>query len=235
MVVEFLSIHRHRRRQLVWVTCHNEAVNFLAEQPPRPTFRALRGFIQKDGLEFLAREQPIVAHRYGRKINAVVGAVVGEVFPHNSVGGQLVTTNIEDGVKTGYFEVELTQASACGSMYFHVGMFRPGLDHSVLRYGTGDGWVLRCSNGNLWNYSAARIPVGDPLGALKVGDRVGVLVDLEEKEGRQGGSIRFFVNGEQFGPGFESGVTGPLVPGVRMWTAGQKVTLLPDAQRPAGF
>jgi hypothetical protein len=142
-----------------------------------------------------------------------------------------VTTNIEDGVKTGYFEVELTQGCAFGR--FHVGMFRPGLDHSGSGYRAGDAWVLRTSNGSCCDYSDG--PVGDRPGGLKVGDRVGVLVDLEEKGGRQGGSIRFFVNGVQFGPGFEKGVTGPLVPGVRMYFAGQKVTLLPDAQRPAGF
>jgi hypothetical protein len=75
----------------------------------------------------------------------------------------------------------------------------------------------------------------DHQGKLKVGDRVGVLVDLKKKEGRQGGSITFFVNGTKFGSSFESGVTGPLVLGVRIYTEGQKVTLLPDAQRPASF
>jgi hypothetical protein len=64
---------------------------------------------------------------------------------------------------------------------------------------------------------------------------VGVLMDLEEKEGRQGGSIQFFVNGAKFGSGFESGVTGPLVLGAQMIFQGQKVTLCPDAQKPAGF
>jgi hypothetical protein len=47
---------------------------------------------------------------------------------------------------------------------------------------------------------------------LKEGDWMGVLVDLEEKEGRHGGS--FFVNtvnGAQFGAGFKSGVIKPLV------------------------
>jgi hypothetical protein len=34
---------------------------------------------------------------------------------------------------------------------------------------------------------------------------------------------------------FESGVTGPLVLGVQLYQTGQTVTLLPDAQRPAGF
>jgi hypothetical protein len=43
---------------------------------------------------------------------------------------------------------------------------------------------------------------------LKLVDRVGVLVDQEEKEGREGGSILFFVNSVKFGSGFESEVLG---------------------------
>ena len=148
---------------------------------------------------------------------------------NNTNRWQLVTTNIEDGAKTGYFEVELTQGS-----FVQVGMFWPGLDHSK-NYGcrAGDGWVLRTSTGSYCDYT--RGTVGDRLGWLKVGDRVGVLVDLEEKEGREGGSILFFVNGVKFGSGFTSGMAGPLVLGVEMLCADQKVTLLPDAQRPAGF
>jgi hypothetical protein len=149
----------------------------------------------------------------------------------------LVTANVEvggaDGVKSGYFEVELTQDTKDKSLNFQVGMFRPGLDHSsVVPYEPGDGWALIASSGGRCNYNGVG---ADRQGQLKVGDRVGVLVDLEEKEGRQGGSIQFFVNGAKFGSGFESGVISPLVFGVRMGGEGQNATLLPDAQRPAGF
>jgi hypothetical protein len=151
---------------------------------------------------------------------------------------QLVTANVEvggaDGVKAGYFEVELTEDEDSEEMFFYVGMFRPNLDHENKVYGQGDGWVLDAKPGGFYNLNADD-GVIDEQGKLKVGDRVGVLVDLEEKEGRQGGSIRFFVNGVQFGSGFESGMTGPLVLGVLMCEQGQKVTLLPDAQRPADF
>ena len=51
---------------------------------------------------------------------------------------------------------------------------------------------------------------------LKVGDRVGVLVDLDGGEGSNGGSVRFFVNGSEYGPGFKSGVRGPVVLGVEL-------------------
>jgi hypothetical protein len=157
--------------------------------------------------------------------------------PDNAFQSSLVTSTVEvggaDGVRTGYFEVELTQDGDYECMDFHVGMFRPGLDHSAVAYGPGSSWVLCADNGGRGRYGG---PAFDCQGRLKVGDRVGVLVDLEEKEGRQGGSITFFVNGVKFGSGFESGVTGPLMLGVTLLPdEGQKVTLLPDAQRPVWF
>jgi hypothetical protein len=119
--------------------------------------------------------------------------------------------------------------------YINVGMYRPSLDHnSCTDHRQGDGWLLSVSSGGVYECGGDRTSA-DKQGKLKVGDKVGVLVDLEEKEGRQGGSIQFFVNGANFGAGFESGVTGPLVLGVEMEFIGQTVTLLPDAQSPAGF
>ena len=64
---------------------------------------------------------------------------------------------------------------------------------------------------------------------------MGVLVDLDGGEGGDGGSVRFFVNGSEYGPGYKSGVTGPVVLGVELMQAAQVVTLLPDAQKPAGL
>ena len=59
-------------------------------------------------------------------------------------------------------------------------------------------------------------------------------MDLDGGEGGDGGSVRFFVNGSEYGPGFKSGVTGPVVLGVQLFWRCQVVTLLPDAQKPAG-
>ena len=64
---------------------------------------------------------------------------------------------------------------------------------------------------------------------------MGVLVDLDGGEGGDGGSVRFFVNGSEYGPGFKSGVKGPVMLGVQLSGIGQVVTLLPDAQEPAGL
>ena len=63
---------------------------------------------------------------------------------------------------------------------------------------------------------------------------MGVLVDLDGGEGGDGGSVRFFVNGSEYGAGFKSGVVGPVVLGVELVYTSQKVTLLPDAEKPAG-
>ena len=59
-------------------------------------------------------------------------------------------------------------------------------------------------------------------------------MDLDGGEGGEGGSVRFFVNGSEYGSGFKSGVKGPVVLGVQLCLESQVVTLLPDEQKPAG-
>jgi hypothetical protein len=70
---------------------------------------------------------------------------------------------------------------------------------------------------------------GDEAGGIKQGDRVGVLLDLG------GGSLRFFRNGAQHGPGYGAGsVAGPVVAAVQMVNPSDSVRLciLPNAQQP---
>jgi hypothetical protein len=56
-----------------------------------------------------------------------------------------------------------------------------------------------------------------------------VLLDLDN------GSLRFFKNGVQHGPGYAAGsVTGPVVAAVQMYNKNESVRLLPDAEAPAG-
>jgi hypothetical protein len=64
-------------------------------------------------------------------------------------------------------------------------------------------------------------------GSIQTGDRIGVLVDLEELDG---GFVRFFVNGQSFGNGFREGAGGaavkaPLTLGVQMAAGGQAATI----------
>ena len=67
----------------------------------------------------------------------------------------------------------------------------------------------------------------DRAGGYEQGDRVGVLLDLGD------GSLRFFKNGAQHGPGYAAGsVTGPVVAAVQMCDPNESVRLLPNAQQP---
>ena len=67
----------------------------------------------------------------------------------------------------------------------------------------------------------------DAAGGFKKADRVGVLLDLGD------GSLRFFKNGAQHGPGYAAGsVTGPVVAAVQLFTYNKSVRLLANAQQP---
>jgi hypothetical protein len=67
----------------------------------------------------------------------------------------------------------------------------------------------------------------DEAGGYEQGDRVGVLLDLGD------GSLRFFKNGAQNGPGYAPGsVTGPVVAAVQMLEHNDSFRLLPNAQQP---
>jgi hypothetical protein len=58
---------------------------------------------------------------------------------------------------------------------------------------------------------------------------VGVLLDLDN------GSLRFFKNGVEHGPGYPAGsVTGPVVAAVQLVNQGRSVRLLPNTEAPAG-
>ena len=70
---------------------------------------------------------------------------------------------------------------------------------------------------------------GDPADRFNNGDRVGILLDLDD------GSLRFFKNGVEHGPGYPAGsVTGPVALGAQMRYTGHAARLLPDAAWPAG-
>ena len=81
-----------------------------------------------------------------------------------------------------------------------VGMVKTGLDHEAEQHHTNNAWHLYAGNVSLWGNGKGN---ADEQGNLKVGDRVGVLVDLDGGEGGDGGSVRFFVNGSEYGPGFK--------------------------------
>jgi hypothetical protein len=114
-------------------------------------------------------------------------------------------------------------------IYIFIGISRPNLNPAGIYIGRNctDGWFMYASSGLLCGNGEYH---DDAAGAYNQRDRVGVLLDLNI------GSLRFFKNGVQHGPGYPAGsVTGPVVTAVEMWNANESVRLLPDAEVPAGY
>jgi hypothetical protein len=109
-----------------------------------------------------------------------------------------------------------------------VGISRPNL-HPTGGYfhaDCTDGWFIEASSGSLCGNGKQ---FDDAAGGYKQGDHVGVLLDLDN------GSLRFFKNGAQHGPGYPAGsVTGPVVDAAHMVNKDTSVRLLPNAEVPAG-
>ena len=143
----------------------------------------------------------------------------------NTYNFSLATSDTELTEGKHYWEVELLSESA--DLIF-IGISRPNLEPAG-DYGESDctdGWFIEASDGGLYGNGKAN---DDDAGDYKQGDRVGVLLDLDN------GSLRFFKNGVQHGPGYPAGsVTGPVVHAVQMFYSGTSVRLLPDAEAPAG-
>jgi hypothetical protein len=133
----------------------------------------------------------------------------------------LTTTGTELTEGKRYWEVELLTEKV------NIGISRPHLNPAKAYFPREctDGWFINALNGGLCgngkHYDDAAIP-------YMQGDRVGVLLDLNN------GSLRFFKNGVQHGPGYPAGsVTGPVVAAVQMYIKDAGVRLLPNAEAPA--
>jgi hypothetical protein len=109
-----------------------------------------------------------------------------------------------------------------------IGISKPNLNLIFPYYKSEctDGWFIEsfrgalCGNGKSFGHAA---------GPYKQGDRVGMLLDLDN------GSLRFFKNGVQHGPGYPAGsVAGPVVHALQTFTKDASVRLLPDAEAPIG-
>ena len=119
--------------------------------------------------------------------------------------------------------------------YLLVGVCRPDADPRE-DHGYADrttAWLMYAGDGGLWGNGKGG---DDHAGHFDQGDRVGVLLDLDD------GSLLFFKNGAKHGPGYPAGsVTGPVAPAVQMRYNGEDddeahaVRLLPDAEWPAGY
>jgi hypothetical protein len=137
----------------------------------------------------------------------------------------LTTTGTELTEGRHYWEVELLSQNMDGIV---VGISRPNLNPTgeyFLRDCT-DGWFIHTYDGTL---NGNGKEATDEAGAYKQGDRVGVLLDLDN------GSLRFFKNGVQHGPGYPAGsLVGPVVAAVQLYMEDQSVRLLPNTEAPIG-
>jgi hypothetical protein len=140
----------------------------------------------------------------------------------------LTTTEIEITEGKHYWEVELLSDMSESVAGIMIGISRPNLDPAgdYGEIGCTDGWFVSAFNGCLYGNGKEG---HDGAGEYKQGDRVGVLLDLGN------GSLRFFKNGVQHGPGYPAGsVTGPVVHAVQLYFKSSSVRLLPNAEAPAG-
>jgi hypothetical protein len=136
----------------------------------------------------------------------------------------LTTTGTELTEGTHYWEVELLSEDMSG---IFIGISRPNLKPFGACYHghRTDGWFIYANGGSLCGNGK---DFSNRAGKYKQGDRVGVLLDLDN------GSLRFFKNGVQHGLGYSAGsVTGPVVAAVQMVDKDDSVRLLPNAEAPA--
>ena len=103
-----------------------------------------------------------------------------------------------------YWEVEIVK------YYPFVGICRPDADprtdHALAEATTA--WLMNPGIGSLWGNGKEN---DDEAGGFNHGDRMGVLLDLDD------GSLRFFRNGVEHGPGYPAGsVTGPVAMAAQM-------------------
>jgi hypothetical protein len=119
-----------------------------------------------------------------------------------------------------YWEVEIRNIDGDGDV--SVGVTRPNLDPDAdyAVKASNDAWFIWTTDGGLYGNGKEG---HDGAGEIEEDDRVGVLLDLDE------GSLCFFKNGVQHGPGYPAGsVTGPVVCAVQLYGSNTSVRLLPQ-------
>jgi hypothetical protein len=114
-----------------------------------------------------------------------------------------------------YWEVELLLDNRHSTTFILIGISRPNLGPTggYFTRECTDGWFIHAGNGMLCGNGKLN---DNAAGSYKQGDRVGMLLDLHN------GSLRFFKNGVQHGPGYPAGsVTGPVVHALQTSRFGQ--------------
>ena len=147
-------------------------------------------------------------------------ATVENLSPHSC----LVTCDLPMTDGRHYWEVELAQE---GNRSFYIGAVPPGLNYNYHHMHDAGVYYLETCGGVLWG-SGKSNRNNHGHGILAKGDRIGCLLDLDA------GWLRYYRNGHRFGPGFTSGVTGPLLRAVELSAKGTAVKIVADAMVPDG-
>jgi hypothetical protein len=156
------------------------------------------------------------------KVTLSEGGAVATTLDDDDRSNTLVTSGTELTAGKHYWEVVLLTDPDRNVL---VGVTRPNLDPTrdyAVRAST-DGWFIDTIEGCLYGSGKSRSDRDENrAGYIDEGDRVGVLLDLDE------GSLRFFKNGVKDGPGYPAGsVTGPVVCAAQLYHPNTSVRLLP--------
>jgi hypothetical protein len=180
--------------------------------------------LEEGGVVAMAvKESPLLWRTFSEEyVELSEGGTVASQPIYNGNTNSHVTTGVELTEGRQYWEVELLSEN----MYdIFVGVTSPNLDH-ISRKSGFTSWFIKATTGSLYGNNKRD---DDAAGAYEQGDRVGVLLDLNN------GSLLFFKNGVQHGPGYAAcSVTGPVVAAVEICSVGQAVKLHADVAFPAG-
>jgi hypothetical protein len=211
------------------------------------------GLFLRDGevVAMAVKELPPLVWRTfaeGRVALSEEGAAATLITEEDEDEDSLTTTGVELTEGKHYWEVELLSEVGGGELVdigcylcfdllyvlvlgILIGISRPNLDPTGLYFcrECTDGWFMDAVDGSLFGNGKHN---DDRAGGYEQGDRVGVLLNLGD------GSLRFFKNGAQHGPGYGAGsLTGPVVAAVQLFKYNHSdlntsVRLLPNAQQP---
>jgi hypothetical protein len=216
-------------RQELYRVAVREDGGAVREDDSEPELLDDEGMVLEEGavVAMAVKELPLLWRTFSDEyVKLSEGGTVATAISEHDDYYAHVTTGVELTEGRHYWEVELLP-ERMSSMF--VGVTRPNLD-LVGNYVNGtdgtESWFIHHGDGALYGNGKE----GDDIaGPYKQGDRVGVLLDLNN------GSLLFFKNGVQHGPGYQAGsVTGPVVAAAELGYEDQAVQLHANVAFPAG-
>jgi hypothetical protein len=192
----------------------------VREDDADPELLADSDLVSAGELLMLSVNEPLVWRSYPSEFVSL--SEDGAVATKTSFDGSALVTSCQE-LTSGqhYWEIQLLSAHMDG---IYIGVCRPKLDPAgdYCDRQCLDAWFIETSSGSLFGNGKF---YDDRTDGCKQGDRIGVLVDLDDH------SLLYFKNGVPCGPG-HSGVTGPVVHAVQFGQFFYSARLIPDAKCP---